>query len=166
MYLVKLLLRFARLQFCRCIPIPCLALGETFRLVVVPLPVASKLWKLGLQVHVPFRKHRPLALHTVHWLVVPTAVAQAAPRHRGTGQLVSRFVSVFLRWLGRRKIFTSGFFSSFSPLLQSSLASRNINKKNTTTYRSYIYQRKIGNFQGCILSFGEYPLPFLSDNAP
>ena len=26
------------------------------------------------------------------------------------------------------------------------VASRNIDKKNTTTYRSYIYQRKIGNF--------------------
>ena len=122
MYLAKLLLRSARLQFCRCIPIPCLALGETFRLVVVPLPVASKLWKLGLQVHVPFRKHRPLALHTVHWLVVPTAVAQAAPRHRPASQQVC-FCVLTMAW--KKEIFTSGFFSSFSPLLPSSLASRN-----------------------------------------
>jgi hypothetical protein len=50
--------------------------------VVVPLPVASKLWKLGLQVHVPFRKHRPLALHgalCTGWYLLLCAGSTAAP---------------------------------------------------------------------------------------
>ena len=132
---------------------------------MVPLPVASKPWKLGLQVHVPFRKHRPL--HTVHCLASTYCCVQAAPQPSQASQQVC-FCVLTMAW--KKEIFTSGFFSSFSPLLPSSLASRNrkINRQEEHTNHLEVISTKgkLGIFRVAFCPLVNILFPFLSDNAP